>query len=89
MIVHSLGEGNSLLNKFVAEIRDANIQRDSMRFRRNIERIGEILGYELSKTLDYRNQTVETPLGTEEMSMPIDDLVLCSVLRDSHYIRAC
>jgi len=81
MIVHSLGEGNSLLNKFVAEIRDANIQRDSMRFRRNIERIGEILGYELSKTLDYRNQTVETPLGTKEMSMPIDDLVLCSVLR--------
>ena len=60
MIVHSLGKGNSLLNKFVAEIRDANIQRDSMRFRRNIERIGEILGYELSKTLDYRNQTVET-----------------------------
>lgn len=81
MIVHSLGEGNSLLNKFVAEIRDANIQLDSMRFRRNIERIGEILGYELSKTLDYRNQTVETPLGTKEMSMPIDDLVLCSVLR--------
>ena len=60
MIVHSLGKGNSLLNKFVAEIRDANIQRDSMRFRRNIERIGEFLGYELSKTLDYRNQTVET-----------------------------
>tara|TARA_R110002033_G_scaffold16986_2_gene46785 strand:- start:845 stop:1498 length:654 start_codon:yes stop_codon:yes gene_type:complete len=81
MMVHSLGEGNSLLNKFVAEIRDANIQRDSMRFRRNIERIGEILGYELSKTLDFRNQTVETPLGIKEMSMPIDDLVLCSVLR--------
>jgi len=81
MIVHSLGEKNSLLNKFVAEIRDTNIQRDSMRFRRNIARIGEILGYELSKTLNYRNQTVETPLGTKEMSMPIDDLVLCSVLR--------
>ena len=81
MIVHSLGEENSLLNKFVAEIRDAKIQRDSMRFRRNIERIGEILGYELSKTLNYRNQMVETPLGTKEMSMPVDDLVLCSVLR--------
>ena len=81
MIVHSLGEENSLLNKFVGEIRDAKIQRDSMRFRRNIERIGEILGYELSKTLNYRNQMVETPLGTKEMSMPVDDLVLCSVLR--------
>lgn len=81
MVIHSLGEENSLLNKFVAEIRDTYIQRDSMRFRRNIERIGEILGYELSKTLNYRNQTVETPLGTKEMAMPVDDLVLCSVLR--------
>lgn len=81
MVIHSLGEENSLLNKFVAEIRDTHIQRDSMRFRRNIERIGEILGYELSKTLNYRNQTVETPLGTKEMAMPVDDLVLCSVLR--------
>ncbi|MDX1767280.1 MAG: uracil phosphoribosyltransferase [Arenibacter troitsensis] len=81
MVIHSLGEENSLLNKFVAEIRDTHIQRDSMRFRRNIERIGEILGYELSKTLNYRNQTVETPLGIKEMAMPVDDLVLCSVLR--------
>ncbi|SMG18494.1 uracil phosphoribosyltransferase [Arenibacter troitsensis] len=81
MVIHSLGEENSLLNKFVAEIRDTHIQRDSMRFRRNIERIGEILGYELSKTLNYRNQAVETPLGTKEMAMPVDDLVLCSVLR--------
>jgi len=81
MIIHSLGEGNSLLNKFVAEIRDTNTQKDSMRFRRNIERIGEILGYELSKALSYRNCTVQTPLGTKEMSLPADDLVLCSVLR--------
>ncbi|MCK0146641.1 uracil phosphoribosyltransferase [Arenibacter sp. F26102] len=81
MIIHSLGEGNSLLNKFVAEIRDAKIQKDSMRFRRNIERIGEILGYELSKALNYRSQKVHTPLGTKEMSLPSDDLVLCSVLR--------
>lgn len=81
MIIHSLGEGNSLLNKFVAEIREIKTQRDSMRFRRNIERIGEILGYELSKTLHYRNQTVQTPLGIKEMSLSTDDLVLCSVLR--------
>ena len=81
MIIHSLGEDNSLLNKFVAEIRDAKIQTDSMRFRRNIERIGEILGYELSKALSYRNEEVHTPLGTKNMSLPNDDLVLCSVLR--------
>ena len=81
MVIHSLGDGNSLLNKFVSEIRENRTQRDSMRFRRNIERIGEILGYELSKTLNYRNQTVQTPLGTKEMSLPLDDLVLCSVLR--------
>jgi uracil phosphoribosyltransferase len=81
MIIHSLGDENSLLNKFVSEIREIKIQGDSMRFRRNIERIGEILGYELSKTLNYRKQTVQTPLGTKEMSLPIDDLVLCSVLR--------
>ncbi|MCM4163416.1 MULTISPECIES: uracil phosphoribosyltransferase [unclassified Arenibacter] len=81
MVIHSLGDGNSLLNKFVSEIREIKTQRDSMRFRRNIERIGEILGYELSKTLNYRNQTVQTPLGTKEMSLPLDDLVLCSVLR--------
>jgi uracil phosphoribosyltransferase len=81
MLIHSLGEENSLLNKFVAEIRDVQIQGDSMRFRRNIERIGEILGYELSKTLNYKNQKVETPLGTKEMYLPTDDLVLCSVLR--------
>jgi uracil phosphoribosyltransferase len=81
MVVHSLGEVNSLLNKFVAEIRDVEIQGDSMRFRRNIERIGEILGYELSKTLNYCSQAVKTPLGTKEMYLPADDVVLCSVLR--------
>ncbi len=81
MIIRRLGEANSLLNKFVAEIRDVNIQKDSMRFRRNIERIGEILGYELSKALSYKSQLVETPLGSKEMFLPNDELVLCSVLR--------
>ncbi|NKI25767.1 uracil phosphoribosyltransferase [Arenibacter sp. 6A1] len=81
MTVHYFGEGNSLLNQFVAELRDVNIQKDSMRFRRNIERIGEILSYELSKELRYSKKTVQTPLGTKEMSLPTDDLVLCSILR--------
>ena len=81
MIIHNLGATNSQLNQFVAEIRDKEIQSDPMRFRRNIERIGEVLSYELSKTLNYDAEIIETPLGNKEMWLPIDDLVLCSVLR--------
>lgn len=81
MIVHHFGEGNSLLNQFIAEIRDVEIQKDAMRFRRNIERIGEILSYELSKALNYQGKVVKTPFGSKEMSLPADKLVLCSVLR--------
>lgn len=81
MIIHNFSESNSLLNQFVAELRDVNIQRDSMRFRRNIERIGEILSYELSKTLDYRVSTIQTPFGHKPMSLSVNNLVLCSVLR--------
>ncbi|RDY58442.1 uracil phosphoribosyltransferase [Flagellimonas nanhaiensis] len=81
MKIHRFDHSNSLLNTFTAEIRDSKIQKDSMRFRRNIERIGEVLAYELSKTLDYGPNTVETPLGSKKMSLIKDDLVLCSILR--------
>ncbi len=81
MIIHNFSETNSLLNQFVSELRDVNIQRDPLRFRRNIERIGEILSYEMSKTLGYRVSTVQTPFGQKTMSLPKDNLVLCSVLR--------
>jgi uracil phosphoribosyltransferase len=81
MLIHNFSESNSLLNQFMAELRDVNIQRDSMRFRRNIERIGEILSYELSKTLDYRVNNVQTPFGNKPMSLSTNNLVLCSVLR--------
>ena len=81
MTVHNLGESNSLMNKFIAEIRDVDIQKDAMRFRRNIERIGEVLSYEMSKSFQYESSEVTTPLGTKEMTLPIDKLVLCSVLR--------
>ena len=81
MVTHHFGEGNSLLNQFIAEIRDVEIQRDPMRFRRNIERIGEILSYELSKALNYHDKTIKTPFGSKRMSLPKDKLVLCSVLR--------
>ncbi|MFT4851410.1 MAG: uracil phosphoribosyltransferase [Sediminicola sp.] len=81
MIIHNFEKQNTLLNQFIAELRDSTIQTDRMRFRRNIERIGEILGYELSKTLSYRSIKVKTPLGEKSISVPNDALVLCSVLR--------
>ena len=81
MIIHHFESEYSVLNRFIAEIRDIEIQKDSMRFRRNIERIGEILCYELSKTLNYDTKTVQTPFGTKDIALPIDKLVLCSVLR--------
>ena len=80
-MVHILGQENTILNKFIAQIRDCKIQQDSMRFRRNIERIGEIMSYEISKMLNYQAQTVETPLGEAEMSLISDKVVIATVLR--------
>jgi len=81
MIVHDFSHQKSILNQFIAELRDVVIQKDMMRFRKNIERIGEILGYELSRTLTYKTQTITTPLGKKDINLPLDELVLCSVLR--------
>ncbi|MDY7396523.1 uracil phosphoribosyltransferase [Aureibaculum sp. 2210JD6-5] len=81
MIIHNFEDNNSILNQFVAEIRDVDVQKDAMRFRRNIERIGEILSYELSKTLSYKSKNVQTPLGNKKVSVLQDELVLCSILR--------
>ena len=57
-MLHILDKQNSIVNKYLAELRDVNVQKDSMRFRRNLERIGEISAYELSKTLNYAPQKV-------------------------------
>jgi len=81
MIVNILDTKQTILNKFISEIRDVNIQKDSMRFRRNIERIGEIISYEISKTLNYKTETISTPLGTKIMQLPKKEVVLCSILR--------
>ena len=81
MIVNILDTKNSVLNKFISEIRDVSIQKDAMRFRRNIERIGEILAYELSQSLNYEDKVVTTPLGTKTVQVPKNDIVLCSILR--------
>ncbi len=81
MTIHHLEKNNSILNKFIAEIRDEGIQKDSMRFRNNISRIGEILSYELSKHLNYSRQEITTCLGTKNINLPSNKIVLCSVLR--------
>ncbi len=81
MIVHDFSNEKSILNQFILEMRDVSIQKDSMRFRKNIERIGKILSYEMSKTLFYKTEVVTTPLGEKEMHVPETDLVVCSILR--------
>ncbi|GEC79036.1 uracil phosphoribosyltransferase [Flavobacterium aquatile] len=81
MHIHYISENNSILNHFLAEIRDVIIQKDSMRFRKNIERIGEIMAYELSKTLEYKSIEVQTPLGIKHTTTVADNVVLCSILR--------
>lgn len=81
MKIHNLSLQNSILNTFISEIRNIEVQNDRMRFRRNIERVGEILGYEMSKSLSYNSNTIETPLGKSTISLPKNDVVLCSILR--------
>lgn len=81
MHIHHISETPSILNTFLSEIRDKTIQKDSMRFRRNIERIGEVLGYELSKSLQYYIKNTETPLGNSKTELHKNDVVLCSILR--------
>ncbi|HEX8269293.1 MAG TPA: uracil phosphoribosyltransferase [Flavobacterium sp.] len=81
MQIHYLSEANSVMNHFLSQIRNVNIQNDSMRFRRNIERVGEIIAYELSKKLQYQNTQIQTPLGFKETAQIKEQLVLCSILR--------
>ncbi|WP_081211186.1 uracil phosphoribosyltransferase [Salegentibacter sediminis] len=81
MQVHHLLEQNSIASKFLAELRDVSIQKDRMRFRRNIQRLGEILGYELSKSLNFQEAEIKSPLGSATMHLPDKDIVLCSILR--------
>ncbi|MEG1701134.1 MAG: uracil phosphoribosyltransferase [Alistipes sp.] len=81
MTLHILNQQNTVLNKFIAQIRDKAIQKDSMRFRRNMERIGEITAYEISKTLNYAPATIETPLGEATVEMADDQIVVATILR--------
>ncbi|MBR5384895.1 MAG: uracil phosphoribosyltransferase [Bacteroidales bacterium] len=81
MKVINLGESNSVLNSFIAQMRDINIQKDSLRFRTNLERVGEIFAYELSKTINYSVKDVTTPLGIARVSTPDDGVVVSTILR--------
>ena len=81
MQVINLSEHNSVLNHYLREIRDVNIQKDSLRFRRNIERIGEVMAVEVSKALSYTPQDVQTPLGTATVNTASDAIVLATILR--------
>lgn len=81
MIVHDFSKQNSLINQYISEVRDVSIQKDRMRFRKNMERIGEILSYEMSKTLEYESSMVKTPLGEKKIMVPSSEIVLCSILR--------
>lgn len=81
MKVINLSETNSVLNRFVAELRDIQIQKDRLRFRRNIERIGEIMAYEISKDFTYSSKEILSPLGTAVMNTPDDDVVVSTILR--------
>ena len=81
MKVINLSEQNSVLNTFLREIRDVDIQKDPLRFRRNIERIGEFMAIEVSKTLDYQPAEVQTPLATATVNTITDQIVLATILR--------
>lgn len=80
-MIHNLSKTNSIFSTFIAEIRDVDIQKDPLRFRRNLERISEILGYELSKRLEYVNIDTTTPLGIAESAILKEQPVLATILR--------
>ena len=80
-MLHILDQQNSIINKFLAELRDINIQKDSMRFRRNLERIGECTASELSKSLNYAPKAVTTPLAEAEVQSIADEIVVATILR--------
>ncbi len=81
MKIHIASAQNSVVNHFIAQLRDVIVQKDSMRFRRNLERLGEVLAYEVSKTLRYRSYSSKSPLGMFDTALIADSLVLVTILR--------
>ena len=81
MQIINFSEQNSVINQYMAELRDKNYQKNRLLFRHNIKRVGEMMAYELSKTLEYRPKTITTPLGTLDIQLPKEDLLIATVLR--------
>lgn len=81
MKIINFAQQNSIVNQFMSELRDKGIQQDRMRFRRNLERIGEIMAYEISRTLNYSTRQITTPLGEKDLNLPADPVVLATILR--------
>lgn len=79
--VVNFADSPSLVNRYMMEMRDVNIQKDPLRFRTNLDRIGQIMAYEISKRLDYHNVEVNTPLGKAICREPADQVVLATILR--------
>jgi uracil phosphoribosyltransferase len=80
-MVYNLGTKDSIFNQFLSEIRDQNVQTDNMRFRRNMERLGEIFAYEISKKLNYENKEIISPLGVSEMKLIKEFPIIATILR--------
>ncbi|MGB4958994.1 MAG: uracil phosphoribosyltransferase [Saprospiraceae bacterium] len=80
-MIHNLSSKNSIANTYLAQLRDVNVQNNRLLFRKNMERIGNILAYEISKYLNYSEQDIETPLGIAKMSIADSRVVLCTILR--------
>ena len=80
-MVKILNHENTILNKFLSQMRDKSVQGDSMRFRRNMERVAEIMAYEISKKLNYKTRMVETPLGVAAVEEISDKVVIATILR--------
>lgn len=80
-MVHILAQKNSILNQYIAELRDIEVQKDRLRFRKNMERLGEIFAYEISKHLEYKERKITTPLGVSKMNVPVSNIVNATILR--------
>ena len=81
MKIINLNDNNTILNQYVSELRNVDVQNDRLRFRRNLERIGEIMAYEISKTFPYSIKQVKTPLGVASVNTPDSEVVISTILR--------
>ena len=88
MKVINLGDSNSVIGNIIAQMRDRNVQKDSLRFRSNLKKLGNIFAYELSKTLDYHPKDITTPLATARVNISDSKIVAATILRAGRCTRA-